>query len=178
MTILSDDAFVRLVQGHIGVTTDGVAGEKTQAAFLKAIGAPAGPALKPSGPGEWPLDARSEKNLVGVHPDLVKVVRLASTMAPLRFMVIEGLRSVARQKKLVASGASQTMRSRHLTGHAVDIVPLDDNGQISWDWPLYHRMEPSIKQAADEAGVPIEWGGDWRTFKDAPHWQLPWRAYP
>jgi peptidoglycan L-alanyl-D-glutamate endopeptidase CwlK len=90
------------------------------------------------------------------------------------FTVLEGLRSLERQKKLVASGASKTMRSRHLTGHAVDIAPLVD-GKVSWDWPIYHRLAPTIKKAAQDVGVKIEWGGDWRSFKDGPHWQLPWR---
>jgi len=87
------------------------------------------------------------------------------------------MRTLARQKKLVASGASKTMNSRHLTGHAVDIAPLV-GGKVSWEWPLYHRLAPIVKQAALDEGVRIEWGGDWRSFKDGPHWQLPWRDYP
>jgi peptidoglycan LD-endopeptidase CwlK len=120
---------------------------------------------------------RSEKNLVGVHPDLVRVMRKALQIAALDFTVIEGLRTVARQKQLLASGASQTMRSRHLTGHAVDIAPFV-GGTIRWDWPLYDRLAVGVKQAAFEEGVPLEWGGDWRSFKDGPHWQLPWSQYP
>lgn len=123
------------------------------------------------------FSARSEKNLVGVHPDLVRVMRLALWLAPVDFTIIEGLRTERRQKQLVASGASQTMRSRHLTGHAVDIAPYV-GGTIRWDWPLYHRLAPAVKQAAQDEGVPIEWGGDWRSFPDGPHWQLPWAQYP
>jgi peptidoglycan L-alanyl-D-glutamate endopeptidase CwlK len=123
------------------------------------------------------FSARSEKNLVGVHPDLVRVMRRALEIAPVDFMVIEGLRTVERQRQLVAKGASQTMRSRHLTGHAVDIAPVV-GGAIRWDWPLYDRLAVAVKQAAREVSVPVEWGGDWTTFKDGPHWQLPWAQYP
>lgn len=185
MTVMMDDAFVRHVQtmladrGAYTGAIDGIAGKGTQEALRKALGltVPVAPSPVPALGGQ-PLDARSESKLAGVHPDLVKVVRLAAITAPLPFVVLEGMRSVERQKQLVASGASQTMRSRHLTGHAVDIAPLGANGQVSWDWPLYHRLAPAMKQAAEEVGVPIEWGGDWKSFKDGPHWQLPWASYP
>jgi peptidoglycan LD-endopeptidase CwlK len=120
---------------------------------------------------------RSKRNLQGVHPDLVAVMQKALQEAPLDFAVIEGLRTHSRQRELVDRGASKTMNSRHLTGHAVDIVPLDHNGNISWDWPLYHKLAPAVKKAAAELGVKIEWGGDWRSFKDGPHWQLSWKEY-
>lgn len=123
------------------------------------------------------LGRTSRQRLVGVHPDLVKVIERAIEITPVDFTVLEGLRTVARQKRLVASGASKTMRSRHLTGHAVDIAPLE-GGKVSWAWPLYYQLAPAVKRAAAEVGVPIEWGGDWRSFKDGPHWQLPWRKYP
>ena len=122
------------------------------------------------------LGTKSKERLKGVHPDLVKVVERAIQITPIDFTVLEGLRTVARQKQLVAAGASQTMNSRHITGHAVDIAPLL-NGKVSWDWPLYNKIAPFIKQAAKDVGVPIEWGGDWKTFKDGPHWQLPKRLY-
>lgn len=112
-----------------------------------------------------------------VHPDIIKGMNVALQESPIDFRVIEGLRTLARQKQLVASGASTTLRSRHLTGHAVDIVPLV-NGVVRWDWPLYHRMAPAIKLAFKSVGVPIEWGGNWRSFPDGPHWQLPWDKYP
>lgn len=126
------------------------------------------------------LDATSQKNLQGVHSDLVRIVMRAATLAPagVQFRVIEGLRTIQRQQELVRKGASQTMNSRHLTGHAVDIVPLDSDGKISWDWPLYYKLAPIIKRAAKEVNVPLEWGGDWKKFKDGPHWQLPWGQYP
>jgi peptidoglycan LD-endopeptidase CwlK len=123
------------------------------------------------------FSARSLKNLQGVHPDLVRVMRAALQISALDFMVIEGLRTIERQKQLVAKGASQTMRSRHLTGHAVDIAPVV-GGVIRWDWPLFHRIAEGVKQAAVDEGVAIEWGGDWKSFPDGPHWQLPWAKYP
>lgn len=119
----------------------------------------------------------SLKNLQGVHPDLRRVMDRALQITAIDFRVIEGLRTVARQRQLVASGASQTMRSRHLTGHAVDIAPLV-GGVIRWDWPLFHRLAPGVKQAAIDLDVPLTWGGDWANFPDGPHWQLPWAKYP
>lgn len=121
------------------------------------------------------LNVRSEKNLSGVHPDLVKVVRKASESAS--FVVTEGLRTAERQAQLVAAGASQTTKSRHLTGHAVDLAALVGT-EIRWDWPLYAQLAKAMKQAAQQLAIPIEWGGDWKTFKDGPHFQLPWDKYP
>lgn len=120
------------------------------------------------------LSNKSLSKLDGVHSDLVSVVKQAICITKQDFMVIEGLRSLERQEQLVASGASQTMNSRHLTGHAVDVVPYP----LSWDWPLYYPIADAMKQAATELKVDLEWGGDWRSFKDGPHWQLSWKSYP
>lgn len=121
----------------------------------------------------YELSETSKKRLEGVHPDLVAVVERTLEISPMKFVVLEGLRTSARQKKLVASGASKTMKSRHLTGHAVDLAPVVD-GEVTWHWPCYHEFAVSVKQAAKELGIAIEWGGDWKSFKDGPHWQLPW----
>lgn len=121
------------------------------------------------------VDKRSENNLKGVHPDLVKVVREAAELAD--FVVVEGLRTVARQKELVAAGASKTMRSRHLTGHAVDLAATV-GGQIRWDWPLYTNLAKAMLIVAKTGGVAIEWGGSWPKFPDGPHFQLDWKEYP
>ena len=123
------------------------------------------------------IDQRSETSLKGVHPDLVRVVRRAAEITSTDFIVTEGLRTKERQIQLLASGASQTMRSRHLTGHAVDLAAKVGN-EVRWDWPLYHKLAAAMKRAAHEVGVQIEWGGDWTKFKDGPHFQLPWKAYP
>lgn len=124
------------------------------------------------------LSRRSEENLRGVHPDLVKVVHRALEITDIDFMVIEGKRNEARQRQLVASGKSQTMNSRHLTGHAVDCAPLVNN-QIPWnDWLYFKKVADAMIQAAKEFGVDIEWGGNWKTFKDGPHFQLTHKTYP
>tara|TARA_R110000782_G_scaffold218427_1_gene305824 strand:- start:34342 stop:34845 length:504 start_codon:yes stop_codon:yes gene_type:complete len=120
---------------------------------------------------------RSLDRLKGLHPDLVSVMTLALERSTLDFTVLEGVRTMERQRQLVDKGASTTLNSRHLTGHAVDVAPYAD-GSVSWDWPLYHKLSPIIKKAADDLGVDIEWGGDWTSFKDGPHWQLSWRNYP
>jgi peptidoglycan L-alanyl-D-glutamate endopeptidase CwlK len=123
------------------------------------------------------LGSRSIQRMKGVHPDLVKVVMRAIEISEVDFTVLEGVRLLARQKQLVAQGASKTMKSRHLTGHAVDLGAWV-GGRVAWDWPLYYKIAKAMKQAAAELNQPIEWGGDWRTFKDGPHWQLPWKGYP
>ena len=123
------------------------------------------------------LGPRSIARLQDVHPDLVRVVRRAAALSSLDFTVLEGLRTLARQKQLLAQGATRTLNSRHLTGHAVDLAPMI-GGTVSWDWPLYHRLAKIVKAAAAQENVPIVWGGDWRTFKDGPHWELPWKQYP
>lgn len=114
--------------------------------------------------------------LAGVHPDLVAVVERAA--GKIDFRVTEGLRDLARQKRLVAEGKSRTLRSRHLTGHAVDLVALTGDGVTSYAWAEMSAIARAMKAAAEELAVPIEWGGDWTTFKDTPHFQLPWALYP
>ena len=123
------------------------------------------------------LGPRSIARLQDVHPDLVRVVRRAAALSSLDFTVLEGWRGLPRQKQLLAQGATRTLNSRHLTGHAVDLAPMI-GGTVSWDWPLYHRLAKIVKAAAAQENVPIIWGGDWRTFKDGPHWELPWKQYP
>jgi peptidoglycan L-alanyl-D-glutamate endopeptidase CwlK len=121
--------------------------------------------------------SRSLKSLTGIHPDLRRVIDRALQESPLDFIVIEGLRTEHRQRQLVASGASQTMNSRHITGHAVDLLPIGPNGP-AFDWPLYYKLGPAVKAAAKAEGVDVEWGGDWTSFKDGPHFQLSHEAYP
>ena len=123
------------------------------------------------------LSARSLQRLSGVHPDLVAVVKRAIAISGIDFVVLEGVRSVARQKELFDAGASKTMNSRHITGHAVDLGALV-GGEVRWDWPLYAKIALAVKSAAVQAGVPVEWGGDWKSFKDGPHFQLPFKDYP
>jgi peptidoglycan L-alanyl-D-glutamate endopeptidase CwlK len=124
------------------------------------------------------FSARSLKNLKGIHPDLRRVMDRALQESPLDFVVIEGLRTEERQRQLVAQGASKTMRSRHLTGHAVDIVPIGPNGKAAFDWPLYNQLGPAVEEAAKVEGVAITWGGRWPKFRDGPHFELERKAYP
>jgi len=123
------------------------------------------------------LSNKSLGRLAGVHPRLQAVVKLAITISTVDFAVLEGIRTIERQKELLAAGASKTMRSRHLTGHAVDLGAIV-GGQVRWDWPLYDQIAIAMGQAAAQLDTPIEWGGDWVSFKDGPHFQLPWEMYP
>ncbi len=90
---------------------------------------------------------------------------------------MEGMRTIERQKKLLAKGASKTMRSRHITGHAIDLGAYVDR-RVDWSWPLYHQIAAAMKGAAKELEIPIPWGGNWRKFPDGPHFQLQWKHYP
>ena len=126
------------------------------------------------------LNAASESRLRGVHPDLVRVVRRCAADwkdAETGFIVTCGLRTIEEQRLLYQKGATRTMRSRHLTGHAVDLA-VTVQGQVRWDWPLYDKLAKAMKAAAKAEKVPLEWGGDWATFKDGPHYQLPVSKYP
>lgn len=128
------------------------------------------------------LDPRSERSLIGVHPDLVRVIRSAHAATAgrpdrLSFVVIEGLRSKKRQAELVAAGASRTMDGRHITGHAVDVMATVA-GKGRWDWPLYATLGELVKAEAARLGVSITWGGDWPRLRDGPHFELSRKAYP
>lgn len=124
------------------------------------------------------LGLSSKAKLNTVHKDLQKVVELAITLTEVDFTVTEGIRTVDRQKTLVAKGASKTMNSRHITGHAVDLAALID-GQVAWDWPLYHKIADAMKKAAKQLDIPIVWGGDWtKGFRDGPHFELSRKSYP
>lgn len=131
----------------------------------------------------YKLSLRSRQRLSGVHPDLVAVVKRAIEITEMDFFVGEGIRSPERQKRLVESGASRTMNSRHLTGHAVDLHPFPYHGdhdldgvQNSDDYDAYEPIVDAVKQAAEELGVKMEHGFDWGW--DAPHHELDWKKYP
>lgn len=120
---------------------------------------------------------RSLERLKGVHPDLQKVAHLALELSPLDFGITEGVRSKERQQKLYDAGLSKTLNSRHLTGHAVDVVAYHD-GQVTWAWPAYEIVAQAFEEAAARLSIPIVWGGSWRTFKDGPHFELDRKRYP
>lgn len=123
------------------------------------------------------LGQRSLSRLEGVHPDLVRVVKRAIQICECDFMVVEGLRTLERQRHLVNTGKSKTLNSRHLTGHAVDLCAWVDN-DLEWGAPEHDQVAKAMKAAAAELGVEIQWGGDWTSFVDTPHYQLSWKAYP
>ena len=150
------------------------------------------------------LGTRSRAELKGVHPDLVAVVERAIQLTVQDFGVHDGTRTLAEQKKFVASGASKTLDSRHLTGHAVDLVPFI-NGQLRWEMEPIYRIADAVRIAANELGIPIRWGGAWdvmlteetdppdelvddyvarrkvagkKPFIDGPHYELPRARYP
>lgn len=122
------------------------------------------------------FSARSLEKLKTVHPDLQLVMMQAITLTPVDFAITEGIRTAEKQRTLVIRGASRTMNSRHLTGHAVDVAAYIGR-EVRWDWPLYELIADSVKQAAKNLKIPIEWGGDWKRFRDGPHFQLPWEIY-
>ena len=126
---------------------------------------------------DFVFSKRSLNNLKGVHPDLVRVVRGALELTEVDFVVVEGIRTLEKQRQYVESGASKTMNSRHLTGHAVDLIAWVGM-TVNWDLINYEKIAAAMKEAGRELGIPVEWGGDWKTFKDGPHFQLPWKEYP
>lgn len=139
------------------------------------------------------LGARSLLRLEGVHPDLVRVVKKAAATSDLDFTVLEGLRTPERQRELMKQGATKTLNSRHLTGHAVDLGALV-KGEVRWDWSLYLKLAEVMRSASLAEKVPIRWGGTWkllsalsgpitaknlsRSFPDGPHFELPRASYP
>lgn len=134
-------------------------------------------------------NASSLEKLKRVHPALVSVVMRAQELAKgtefdgkIQPLITEGPRTLERQKKLVAAGASKTLNSRHIPGKdgyakAVDFA-FSVGGKLRWDWPPFTAWSKIMKQASKDTKVPIEWGGDWKSFKDGPHYQLPHSKYP
>lgn len=153
---------------------------------------------------DYILGGRSLAELEGVHADLVAVVQRGIALTVQDFSVHEGLRSLQEQRQLFARGATRTLDSRHLSGHAVDLVPWI-NGRLRWEWPPIFAIAEAVRLAAGECGVPLRWGGAWdrlltesdepvpdlvadyvarrrrahkEAFIDGPHFELPRSAYP
>jgi peptidoglycan L-alanyl-D-glutamate endopeptidase CwlK len=119
-----------------------------------------------------------KNRLKGVHPDLQKVVAEFEKTGTVSVTVSAGLRTKELQKKYVAEGKSKTMNSRHLTGHAIDVLPIDSKGALIDSWVVYQKMAKEMKAAAVKLGVKITWGGDWTRFRDGPHFELNRYKYP
>ena len=117
------------------------------------------------------LGQRSKDRLKGVDERLIKVVERAIELTEVDFTVLEGLRTPERQKQLVNEGFSQTLKSKHLTGHAVDLGAFV-NGTVSWDKEHYHTIAEAMKKSAEELKINIRWGGDFKSFFDGPHFEL------
>ncbi len=135
----------------------------------------------------WRLGEKSKTNLIGVRPDLIRVVTLGLSYSPYDFAVSEGLRTKERQIKLVADGFSKTLFSLHLVqddgfAWATDLVAvgdLDKDGDIdaqdkklTWRPEIYRPIADAMKRAAKELGVSVRWGGDFKTWFDGPHFEL------
>ena len=116
----------------------------------------------------YKLSTRSQEKLIGVDSELKEIVSLAITYTKIDFGVIEGIRTVAQQKALVESGASQTMDSKHLEGRAVDLMAYVD-GRGCWELNVYDDIADAMKRAAIEIDVAVRWGAAW-TVTDIREW--------
>jgi len=136
---------------------------------------------------------RSLDNLEGVHSDLVAIAHKALELTEQDFTVTEGLRTRERQATLFREGKSKTMKSRHLTGHAIDIVPYP----VTWEFEYFYPVADAFRKAAQDLDIPLRWGGNWSVhdlrkwngtaellvkkykggFYDLPHFELPRRFY-
>lgn len=124
----------------------------------------------------YKFSQKSINRMEGVHSDLRRLMEESIKHSPYDFGITEGLRSVSRQQKLVMEGKSKTMNSRHLTGHAVDIVVYVE-GKVSWDFKYYEQVAGHILGLAAKMDIPLIWGGSWKDFKDGPHFELNRQFY-
>jgi len=125
----------------------------------------------------YKFSQRSLDRLQGVHPDMVKLMSESIKDSPYDFGITEGRRAIERQQQLVAEGKSQTMNGRHITGHAVDIAIFIDN-KVTWDFEKYKEVADHVKKIAASLGISIVWGGDWKSLRDGPHFELRRKEYP
>lgn len=119
----------------------------------------------------YKFSERSKEKLKTVDIRLQNLMNMAIKNSPYDFGITEGIRTLKRQKELVAQGKSKTLKSYHLVGKAVDIK-IYVNGEITWDFKYYKEVANHIKEVAKKLGYVITWGGDWKTFKDGPHFQI------
>jgi len=141
----------------------------------------------------YQFSTRSRQKMSGIHPDLYNLLERAIQVTMQDFSVIEGIRGIERQRMLVRQGKSQTMNSRHLTGHAADLVPFP----VTWDWRYFFPIADAMITSAKELNIPLRWGGNWQVndvrewegtakelnqaydgdFPDGPHFELPREFY-
>ncbi len=117
----------------------------------------------------YKLSTKSQERLIGVEPELKEVVYEAIKVTKIDFGVIEGLRTEEKQKQLVESGASQTMKSKHLEGRAVDLMAYI-GGRGSWELNVYDEIADAMKEAAIKVDVAVRWGAAW-TVTDIREWE-------
>lgn len=110
--------------------------------------------------GSFTLSAASRKELARVHEALVSVIERATHLSVQEFAVHDGIRTIDEQKQMVQKGAAQTLDSRHVTGHAVDLVPYI-NGKLRWEWPPIYLIADAMRMGAQELEIPLRWGGAW-----------------
>ena len=127
-----------------------------------------------------------------VHEDLRNVILLTAEIAPMAFVVTEGVRTLARQRELFLAKKTQTMNSRHLAhpsdglSRAVDLAIWEDRDldrvvdvdELSWRFSHYKDLATWVKRASVQLNVPVTWGGEWTTLKDGPHFELNRAVYP
>jgi len=106
------------------------------------------------------LSTRSMSRLEGINPDLITVVTEAIKLTNVDFGVTCGMRTVEEQEKLVASGASQTMKSKHLEGRAVDLVAYI-GPNVTWALNKYDELADAMAAAAKQKGIALKWGAAW-----------------
>ena len=119
----------------------------------------------------YKFSERSKEKLGTVDIRLQNLMNVAIKESPYDFSITEGIRTMKRQKELLAQGKSKTLKSYHLTGKAVDLA-VSINGKVTWDCKYYKEVANHIKEVARKLGYVITWGGDWKTFKDGPHFQI------
>jgi len=154
--------------------------------------------------GVFVLNAGSKKELLRVHEALVSIVEKAVQLSVQEFAVHDGIRTIAEQQQMVQRGASKTLDSRHVSGHAVDLVPYI-NGKLRWEWPPIYLIADAMRIGAQELKIPLRWGGAWdvdftnsmeppedlvanyvarrkkqglSAFIDGPHFELQRSQYP
>ncbi|AUR83848.1 D-alanyl-D-alanine carboxypeptidase [Vibrio phage 1.042.O._10N.286.45.B8] len=119
---------------------------------------------------------RSIDKLSTCHEDLERVAYLALKYSPYDFGIIEGVRTIEKQREYYNAGKSKTMNSRHMenkngVSEALDIA-VYVNGKITWDIKYYRKVAQAFFKAAIELNVQIRWGGLWESFVDGPHFEL------